>query len=346
MGGAHPPVAGETGARVVVSGSLAYDYIMTFPGSFKDHIIPDKAHVLSVSFLVDSLRRRRGGVGGNIAYNLALLGESPVLVGAAGSDFGPYRAVFDNLGIDTESVLDIPDEFTASCFINSDLAGNQLVAFYPGALSHVREVSVAALAIGAAYGIVGATDPAAMRDHSAQIHAVGCRLIYDPSQQIVTLSAEDLLAGIAQAWGFVGNDYELAMIANKTEMSVETLTERVPFVAVTFGENGSEIRFGGDVVPIPAAAAEPLTDPTGGGDAYRAGLIKGLLLGADLAIVGRIASLAATYAIEHQGTQEHHYTPEEFVSRFDRVFPDHAGAITPALLRSTTSQTMAAIAAT
>jgi len=344
MGGAHPP-GSQSSARVVVSGSLAYDYIMTFPGSFKDHIIPDKAHVLSVSFLVDSLLRRRGGVGGNIAYNLALLGEPPALVGAAGTDFGPYRDVFVGLGIDTAAVLDIPNEFTASCFINSDLSGNQLVAFYPGALSHVREFSVAELATGAAYGLVGATDPTAMRDHASQIHAAGCRLIYDPSQQIVTLSAEDLVAGIAQAWGFVGNDYELAMIANKTEMTVEALTERVPFVAVTFGERGSELRYEGQVVQIPSAPAEPLTDPTGGGDAYRAGLIKGLLLGVELPVVGRIAALAATYTIERQGTQEHRYTPEEFVARFDLDFPEFAGVLTPDQLRSRPS-IMAAVAGT
>lgn len=332
--GAH---GGTASPRVVVSASLAYDYIMTFPGSFKDHIIPDKTHVLSVSFLVDSLKRRRGGVGGNIAYNLALLGEPPVVVGAAGPDFAPYRHAFSELGVDTSAVLDIPDEFTASCFINSDLTGNQLMAFYPGALSHVRDFGVSDLARRATYGLVGATDPLAMRRHAAEIHESGCRLIYDPSQQIVTLGAEDLLDGIHRAWAFIGNDYELAMIANKTKMTVDELTERVPFVAVTFGEKGSEIRYEGRVVPIPAAAANPLADPTGGGDAYRAGLIKGLLLEVDLAIVGRMAALAATYAIERTGTQEHVYTPEEFTARFDREFPDCAGVLTPDQLRSPAS---------
>jgi len=337
MGGAQLPVNGAAESRVVVSASLAYDYIMTFPGSFNDHIIPDKTHVLSVSFLVDSLVRRRGGVGGNIAYNLALLGERPALVGAAGIDFAPYRAVFDNLGIDTRAVLDIENEFTASCFMNADLAGNQIVAFYPGALSHVREFDVSALARAAEYGLVGASDPVGMRRHAAEIQASGARLIYDPSQQIVTLSAEDLLDGISRAWAFVGNDYELAMIAKKTEMTVDQLTEKVPFVAVTFAEKGSELRFEGKVVPIPSAPVDALVDPTGGGDAYRAGLIKGLLLNAELPVVGRMASLAATYVIEQQGPQEHNYSAEEFTARFDRVFPDYAGALTPDQLRSPTS---------
>lgn len=337
MGRVHPPVSVSAKSTVIVSASLAYDYIMTFPGSFNDHIIPGKTHVLSVSFLVDSLVRRRGGVGGNIAYNLALLGERPVLVGAAGTDFAPYRELLDNVGIDTRAVLDIDNEFTASCFINADLAGNQLVAFYPGALSHVREMGISDLARGAAYGLVGATDPVAMRRHAGEIQESGARLIYDPSQQIVTLSAEDLLDGISRAWAFVGNDYELAMIAKKTEMTVDQLTERVPFVAVTFAEKGSELRYEGKVVTIPAAPVDALVDPTGGGDAYRAGLIKGLLLGVELPVVGRMASLAATYVIEQQGPQEHSYSAEEFTARFDRVFPDYAGALTPDQLRSPAS---------
>jgi adenosine kinase len=320
---------GGDGPRVVVSASLAYDYIMTFPGSFKDHIIPDKVHVLSVSFLVDSLRRHRGGVGGNIAYNLSLLGEPPYLVGAAGLDFGPYRDTLHELGVDTGAVLEVADEFTASCFFNTDLSGNQIVAFYPGAGSHAREVDIAELARRSAIGIVGADDPAAMRRHVAEIAASDCKLIYDPSQQIVTLGAEDLVDGVHRAWGFVANDYEVAMIAKKAEMTVEALTERVPFVAVTYGGEGSELRYQGQVVRIPPAPAEPLRDPTGGGDAYRAGLIKGLLHDFELPVVGRIASLAATYAIEKFGTQEHRYRPDEFVARFDRAFPDFAGALNP-----------------
>lgn len=319
--------------RVVVSASLAYDLIMSFPGSFKDHILPDKAHVLSVSFLVESLRKQRGGVAGNIAYTLALLGESPAVVGAVGADFAPYRAAFDDLGIDTRAVLDVPDEFTASCFLNADREGNQIVAFYPGALSHVAGLSVTELAGGAELALVGAGDPAAMRRHAAEIPGAGCRLIYDPSQQVVTLPAEDLVAGLDGAWATIGSDYEMAMLEQKTGLSVADLVERVPLVVVTFGGDGSELHHQGETVRIPAVPVEPLADPTGGGDAYRAGLIKGILLGLPWGVAGRLAALAATYAIERHGPQEHVFSPDEFAARFDRSFPAFAGAVPAAALR-------------
>jgi adenosine kinase len=331
-------------SRVVISASLAYDLIMTFPGSFKDHILADKAHVLSVSFLVDSLRKRRGGVAGNIAYNLALLGELPSIVGAAGADFSPYRAAFDELGIDTAPVLDVPGEFTASCFINSDLDGNQIVAFYPGALAHVDDLSIAALVSGAEIGLVGATTPVAMRRHAEEIAEAGVRLVYDPSQQVVTLGADDLAAGIARAWAVIGNDYELAIIGQKTGIAVKDLVDRVPFLAVTYGDKGSELFVQGSPYQIPAVPAEPLADPTGGGDAYRAGLLRGILLGVEPAVIGRMAALTATYAIERHGTQEHEFTPDGFVDRFDRSFPSFAGAISSQQLRRTTKAVAGALA--
>lgn len=313
--------------QVVVSASIAYDYIMSFAGSFKDHILADKAHVLSVSFLLDSLKNQRGGVGGNIAYNLALLGVPCALVGTVGGDFGPYRAVFERMGIDLSNVVGIEGDFTSTSFMNSDLAGNQIAAFYPGAGGHSDELDVTAQSRDAMYGLVGAAAPAAMKKHAQEIVAVGTKLIYDPSQQIVALPAEDLVAGIEIAEIVVGNDYEYGMLERKTGLTLDDLTARVPFVAVTFGEHGSELRTGGERVSIPTAAPAPLRDPTGGGDAYRAGLIKGLLLGVDLPVVGRIAALNATYAIEQHGTQEHTYSPDEFIARYDQAFPDFAGTL-------------------
>ena len=314
--------------QVVVSASIAYDYIMSFAGSFKDHILADKAHVLSVSFLLDSLKNQRGGVGGNIAYNLALLGVPCALVGTVGSDFGPYRADFERMGIDLSNVVEIEDDFTSTSFMNSDLAGNQIAGFYPGAGSHSDELDTTAQARAAVYGLVGAAAPAAMKKHAEEIAATGTKLIYDPSQQIVALPAEDLVAGIELAEVVVGNDYEYGMLERKTGLTLDDITAKVPFVAVTFGDRGSELRTGGERVSIPTAAPDPLRDPTGGGDAYRAGLIKGLLLGVDLPIAGRIAALSATYAIEQHGTQEHAYTPGEFIVRFDQAFPDFAGSLT------------------
>ncbi|MGH2535665.1 MAG: carbohydrate kinase family protein [Thermomicrobiales bacterium] len=319
---------------VVLSASIAYDYIMSFPGSFSDHILPEKTHVLSLSFLVDSLRRLRGGVAGNIAYNLALLGVNCSLVGAVGSDFGPYRSAFNELGIDMTYVADAPDELTASAFMMSDLRSNQIAAFYPGASIHATAISISEVARRSPYGLVGAAAPETMRRHAAEIAGAGSRLIYDPSQQVVALSADDLIAGIDDAWAVIGNDYEYAMIEQKTSLSVDLLTEKVDLFVITYGEQGSELRQDGRRVRVPAAKAKRVEDPTGAGDAYRAGLIKGLLLGADLDITGRIAGLAASYAVEHKGTQEHAFTPEEFVTRFDSAFPDCAGAVAVDQLRS------------
>lgn len=312
---------------IVISGSLAYDHIMTYPGSFQDHIIPGKLRVLSVSFLFDSLRRHRGGVAGNIAYNFALLGERPTLVGAGGSDFPEYRAVCQRLGIDTTHVVQVDDVPTGSSFMSTDMVGNQIAGFYPGASSHADDISVSALATDAVFGIVGPTTLNAMRRHAREFGESNCRLVYDASQQVVSLSEEDLLDGIGHAWGVVGSDYEMAVIGKKTGLSLETLVERVPFVAMTLGSEGSELYYGGRHVRVPAATAEPLSDPTGGGDAYRAGVFKGLMLGLPLEIAGRMGSMTATYAVEQHGTQEHMYTADEFVERFDRAFPDMAGAV-------------------
>lgn len=312
---------------IVISGSLAFDYIMTYPGSFQDHIIPDKTHVLSVSFLFDSLRRYRGGVAGNIAYNFALLGERPALVGAGGSDFGDYRAAFESLGIDTSWVVDVPSELTGSAFMSADLAGNQIAGFYPGASIAAAQLSVLDLGRGAVFGMVGATTREAMQRHAREFVESGCRLIYDASQQVVSLSADELREGIDQAWGVIGSDYEMAVIEQKTGLTIGNLVARVPFVGVTFAEHGSELHFDGRNVKIPAVTAEPLIEPTGGGDAYRAGLFKGLALGLPLEIAGRMGSLAATYAVERHGSQEHAYTPAEFIERFGTVFPEYAGAV-------------------
>lgn len=318
---------------IVISGSLAYDHIMTYPGSFQDHIIPGKVYVLSVSFLFDSLRKNRGGVAGNIAYNFALLGERPALVGAGGSDFAEYRAACHAMGIDTSHVVDVPNELTGSAFMTTDLAGNQIAGFYPGASSYAEQISVRDLAQNAIFGFVGPTTREAMQKHAREFGDSPCRLIYDASQQVVSLSPEELHEGIASAWGVIGSDYEMAVIEQKTGLTVADLVDRVAFVGVTLGNQGSRLCFQGEIAEIPAVVAEPLSDPTGGGDAYRAGVFKGLALGLPLKIAGRMGSLTATYAVEHHGTQEHSYTAGEFVGRFDRAFPECAGAIDEAWLQ-------------
>jgi adenosine kinase len=319
QGGDHP--------RVIVSASIAYDLIMTFPGSFEDYVLADKAHVLSVSFLFDSLRRNRGGVGGNIAYSLALLGERPLLVGAVGPDFVDYHAACEAVGIDTSLVVEVPDLLTGSSFMMSDRTGNQIAGFYPGAGERADEISVADVAKHAVFGHVSATTLGAMRRHAQEIADAGARLIFDPSQQVVAMPAEDIVAGVERAWAVIGSDYEHAIMTNKTGVTVEQLVAKVPLVVVTFGGAGSHIYYEGTKYEIPVAPADPLVEVTGGGDAYRAGLIKSMLLGLEWPAAGRVAALAATYAIERHGTQEHQYTPEAFVERFDAVFPDFVGVI-------------------
>ena len=211
--------------------------------------------------------------------------------------------------------------------MSADLAGNQIAGFYPGASIAAAQLSVLDLGRGAVFGMVGATTREAMQRHAREFAESGCRLIYDASQQVVSLSADELREGIDQAWGVIGSDYEMAVIEQKTGLTIGDLVARVPFVGVTFAEHGSELHFDGRNVKIPAVTAEPLIEPTGGGDAYRAGLFKGLALGLPLEIAGRMGSLAATYAVERHGSQEHAYTPAEFIDRFGTVFPEYAGAV-------------------
>lgn len=317
---------------VVISASIAYDYIMSFGGSFADHIIPDKTHVISVSFLVDTLRKQRGGCGGNMAYSLALLGTSSTLLGAVGSDFGPYRETMTQLGVDLSALIEVDDQATASAFMMADRKDNHIASFFPGPSDLAVEIDAGALGERAEYALVGATGPSVMRLHAEQLGKSSCKLIYDPAFQIIILSAEDLNVGIDSSWGLIANDYEYAMIERKTGLTIDDLEKRVELLVVTYGDKGSELRQNGKRVTVPSAPATEVKDPTGAGDAYRSGLIKGLLLGKELDVVGRLAGLTATYVVEHVGTQEHAYTPEQFVARFDQSFPDYAGSLTVAEL--------------
>jgi adenosine kinase len=317
-------------AAVVISASIAFDHIMSFGGSIADHIIAEKAHVISVSFLVDELKRLRGGVGGNIAYSLGLLGAPSTLVGAVGHDFGAYKQLLSSMGVDCSYVIEAEHSLTASAFMMADQASNQIASFFPGPSAQSAEFDVTELGNRADFALVGATDPEAMRRHAAQFGSSSARLIYDPAFQIIILSGDDLRAGIDQAYAVIGNDYEFAMMERKTGLSIDAIAERVPLTVVTYGADGSELRRGSLSVRIPAAPAHRLVEPTGAGDAYRAGLIKGLLLDRELEVVGRVAGLAAVHAVEHHGPQEHEYTPEQFVSRFDAAYPDFAGSVSVA----------------
>ncbi len=323
---------------LLITGSIATDHLMTFPGKFADSLVVDQLDKIALSFLVDDLEVRRGGCAANICFGLGSLGLRPVLVGAVGEDFVDYRAWLERHHVDCESVHVSELRHTARFFCTTDLDNNQIAGFYPGASVHAAAISVSDAAHGARIGVVGATTPDAMRRHASEISEAGCPLLYDPSQQVVTLSAEDLMAGVDAAWAVAGSDYELAIVTQKTGLGLDQLARRVPLLIVTYGEQGSELRWRGQAVRIPAVPARPLVDPTGGGDAYRAGFIKGLLMGLDLPVSGRMAALAATYAIERRGTQEHLYSAAEFVERFDRSFPEAAGTISPQDLRTAAAE--------
>ncbi len=307
--------------RIVVTGSVAYDYIMVFPGHFKDHILPDKMHILSVSFLVESMKRQRGGTAPNIAYNLALLGERPTVMATVGEDFAEYRLWLDGQGIDTSAMKPVPGEFTSSCFINTDLKDNQITAFYPGAMSHAHTLSFRAEdLLDTDLAIIAPNDPLAMARYAAECQELGIPYLYDPSMQAPRMSADELRAGLAGARIFTGNDYEFGMMADKLGVSEEELRAMVPITVVTKGEHGASIYVEGDEFVIPAARPHKVVDPTGAGDAFRAGLVKGMVHKLSWEVVGRIASLSAVYAIEHAGTQQHHYTLPAFMERYHENF--------------------------
>lgn len=309
--------------RIVVTGSIAFDYIMSFPGRFKDHILPDKIHMLSVSFLVDSMRKERGGCAPNIAYSLALLGERPTVMGTVGQDFSDYRAWLEQHGVDTSLIREVPDLFTASFFVSTDQDNNQIASFYTGAMARARDLSFRD--VGApmpALAVISPNDPLAMTQYAQECKALGIPYIYDPSQQIIRLSAEELVESARGAKALIVNDYELEMFKNKTRLTDEEVQGLADILIVTCGEEGSVIWADGRRVDVPPVCPSTLCEPTGVGDAYRAGIIKGMLRGYSWETTGRIASLAATYVLERHGTQNHRYTRAEFVARYRQAFGD------------------------
>ena len=306
---------------IVITGSIGFDYIMTFPGYFKEHILPDQIEKLSLSFLVDSMRHERGRCAPNIAYNLALLGERPRIMGTVGEDFAAYRAWLEEQGIDTSTIVEIKGEFTASFFVSTDLAQNQIASFYTGAMRHAHTLSFKDWDYkDIELAIISPNDPRAMVKYPRECRALGIPFIYDPSQQIVRLSAEELIDGMRGAKALVVNEYEFELTRNKTGLSEREILSLNETLIVTRGAEGSIIIGPDFALEIPAVPPRRLADPTGVGDAYRAGIIKGLVRGYRWETTGRIASLAATYALEEFGTQNHRYSREEFVARYEENF--------------------------
>ncbi len=307
---------------VLITGSIAYDYIMQFPGYFKDHILPEKIENISVSFLVDSMKKQRGGVATNIAYNLALLGERPRIMATVGQDFADYRVWLEANGVDTSAIVEIQDEFTASFFVSTDGSQNQIAMFYTGAMAHAHTLSFKEHARNGKIGLVviSPNDPRAMVQYAQECKALRLPYIYDPSQQIIRLSGQELSDGVCGSMMTIVNEYEFEMLKNKTGWTDEQMIAQTQVLIVTRAEKGSTIRVGGETITVPPVAARRLADPTGVGDAYRAGIIKGYLKKLPWQTTGRLGSLAATYALEEYGTQNHRYTLPEFSARFREAF--------------------------
>ena len=303
--------------RIVVTGSVAYDYLMAFPGRFAEHIVADKIDVLSVSFLVDTLKKQRGGTATNIAHTLALLGERPEVVAAVGEDFSDYRKHLDSIGVDTSQMPVIPGEFTSSCFINSDLDANQITTFYPGAMTHNAKLTLSKLGLSKDdLVLISPNDPGAMAAYVKECTSLGIPYLYDPSMQAPRLSADDLAEGFRGAKILAGNEYEFGMMASKLGVDEAGLRAMVPVCVLTRGAEGTTIYAEGREHLIPAAKPNAVVNPTGAGDSFRSGLVAGLARGLGWDAAGRMGAVAAVYAVEHVGPQEHLFTPAEFAARY------------------------------
>ena len=305
---------------VVCTGSIAYDYILTFKGRFKDHILPDKTHILNLSFLVDDLQKRRGGVAGNYAHNLALLGYPAAVLATAGTDAAEYRDWLVARGIDCRGLRLLDGEISATGFTTTDMDDNQLTGYYGGAMWRAGMLGLDDAPPNAEAVIIGPNDPGAMKRLVNECRDRGLRFVFDPAHQLPMMSAGDVTDSASGAWIVIGNDYELELIQQRTERDVHGLLELAQIVVTTFGRYGSRIATREKTIEIPAATPVREADPTGAGDAYRAGLVAGLLRGLDLELAGRVASLAATYAVEQVGTIEHGYDHVAFSNRYQEAF--------------------------
>ncbi len=307
----------------LICGSMAYDTVMVFEGRFRDHILPDRIHVLNVSFLAPSMRRNFGGCAGNIAHNLKLLGGEGLIMATVGHDFAPYAGWLERRGLPTTHVRVIEDAFTAQAYITTDLDNNQITAFHPGAMnySHLNRVSqVIAGGSGVRLGIVAPDGRQGMLEHAEQFAAAGVPFIFDPGQGLPMFGGAELRDFIARAAWVAVNDYEGSLLSERTGWSLEQIAARVRALVVTRGEQGSWIFAHGRRHEIPVAPAAHVADPTGCGDAYRAGLLFGIARGLDWDTTGRIAALLAAIKIEHHGTQLHHCGADELSDRFRAAF--------------------------
>jgi len=306
---------------LIVTGSIAFDYLMSFPGKFTEHLLPEHMQRVSLSFLVDTMDKRRGGCAPNIAYTLALLGERPRLMATAGQDFADYGAWLTAVGVDVSLVKVVGDKFTASFFCSTDDANNQIASFYTGAMANAGELSFRLLD-GAAdtLAIISPNDPEAMVQYAEECSTMGLRYIWDPGQQCARMDGAQLADGIDGAAIVICNDYEFELIRQKTGLSEADVLARAGALIVTRGEHGSSVMTLNGRTDVHAVPPDRIVDPTGVGDAFRGGLMKGLAQERSLVVAAQMGSVAATWALEHLGGQSHAYTWPEFVARYERHY--------------------------
>ena len=303
----------------LICGSFAYDNIMVFQDQFKNHILPDKVHILNVCFLVPNMRREFGGCAGNIAYNLMLLEGDGKPMGAVGHDFGPYSQWMDQTGVSRQYLTEIADTYTAQAFITTDLDDNQITAFHPGAMNHAHEVKIPAND-GISLALISPDGRDGMLEHAQQFADAGIPFIFDPGQGLPMFDGAELNNFLEQASFVTVNDYESQLMQERTQLSEGEIAERVNALIVTKGAEGSIVYANGKKLIIPAVKVTDLNDPTGCGDAYRAGLIFGIMNDMDWETACRVASLMGAIKIQHHGTQNHSFSLAEFKDHFNREF--------------------------
>jgi adenosine kinase len=305
--------------RTLICGSIAYDTIMVFPDRFKNHILPEQLHILNVSFLVPDMRREFGGCAGNIAYTLKMLGGEPLIMATVGDDYEPYDYRLTKLRLSQQHIRKIPNTFTAQAFITTDLDDNQITAFHPGAMNHSHENHVQE-AKDVKIGIIAPDGREGMLQHAREFHAAGIPFVFDPGQGLPMFNAGELTEFVRMASYITVNDYEGQLLQDRTGRKLEELATSVKALVVTLGASGSLVITDGRRLEIPAVKPEQLVDPTGCGDAYRAGLLYGLAAGLDWKVTGRLASLLGSIKIAQRGGQNHRFTRDEVAQRYHEAF--------------------------
>jgi adenosine kinase len=306
--------------NIYVSGSMAYDRIMDFPGKFSDHILPDKLHILNVCFTVNGMQEKFGGTAGNIAYSLALLGERPLILAAIGKDYDSYFKWLSQHDISTEGIKVIDEEFTAGAYITTDQADNQITGFNPGAMKHPSSYNFDGLRADDCLVVIAPGNLRDMAEHAETCRTKGIRYICDPGQSLTAWNGKDLARWVEGSFMLISNDYELELIIKMTGMDKKNLQSMTKVIITTLGEKGSLISSHEGEILVPPAKTVSVVDPTGAGDAFRSGLVKGLVMGKDMETSAKMGAVAAVYAIEKYGTQEHSYTYEEFTQRYAENF--------------------------